>query len=88
MRSIPPIRPVLMRWQSWALIAVGASLIVALLLPIALLPLLSWDILRLSAVTTDTGFARSLALYLPLSIGLAGATWQTQVQKEGASCAS
>jgi hypothetical protein len=69
---------------------------VVLSLPIALLPLriaapvalLSWGVLALPAITTDIGFARSLAFYLPLSIGLAAAAWQAKEQETGTSCAS
>lgn len=74
-----------------------------LLLPIALLPpriaapvaLLSWGVLALPAISTDIVFARSLAFYLPLSIGLTFAIWQTYAQEKArqwaendASCAS
>lgn len=57
---------------------------VVLLLPIALLPpriaalvaLLSWGVLALPVITTDIELARTLAFYLPLSIGLLFAMWQ------------
>ncbi|MCS7288902.1 MAG: hypothetical protein NZ699_07190 [Roseiflexus sp.] len=63
---------------------------VALLLPIALLPphiatlvaLLGWSVLVLPPISTDIVLARSLAFYLPLSIGLTGAMWQTRAQEK------
>lgn len=62
---------------------------VVLLLPIALLPpriaapvaLLSWSVLALPVISTDIVFARAVALYLPLAMGLAAATWQTRIQE-------
>ncbi|MDW8146134.1 MAG: hypothetical protein RMJ48_07505 [Roseiflexaceae bacterium] len=63
---------------------------VVLLLPIALLPpriaapvaLLGWSVLVLPPISPDIVLARSLAFYLPLSIGLTGAMWQTRAQEK------
>ncbi len=66
---------------------------VVLLLPAALLPLriaapvalLSWSVLALPAISTDIAFACAFALYLPLAMGLAGATWQPRAQEQDAT---